>query len=56
MICNNTMPGDDYQSYAEDCPQSQGFGNYGCIVNLIIILIVLQFLTGIINGGSCTGN
>lgn len=49
MLCtNNNVLGD------VDCG---GNGDhFGCIINLIIILIVLQFLTSIINGNGCGGN
>ena len=30
-----------------------GTGGFSCIINLVIILIVMQFLCGLINNNSC---
>jgi hypothetical protein len=46
MICNNNV----CNEFGAECA-GNGFGvGFDCIINLIIILIVLQFLSGIICG------
>ena len=50
MICNNNVCSD----FGSECGCNSFGGGFDNIINLIIILIVLQFLTSIINGtGIC---
>lgn len=57
MYCNNEYAPEYHDGYGcsnNSCLGGFGLGgNFSCIINLIIILIVLQFLTSIIAGPGC---
>ena len=49
MLCNNNVEG--CMNHADGgC-----IGGFGCIINLIVILVIMQFLTSIFGGNSVGG-
>lgn len=56
MVCYNNYQPPMMDSYNHSAPSNSCFGGgegFSCIINLIIILVVLQFLTSILCPTTC---